>query len=239
MHFGVELHRIEMTAGIGGGPGLVRGFGSPDDRVFGMVGYTEPTPGAVVRLDSDNDGIEDSEDECPNDPEDMDSFEDANGCPDPDNDGDGVPDDRDKCPRTAPDSKVDADGCVVEVPIVTTEKAFVPASGGEILEGVSFVSGSAELTPASISVIVELAATLQADPDLKLEIAGHTDATGGSEANRNLSQRRAESVRRSLIQMGIAPDRLLAVGYGEDFPIADNATAEGRARNRRVEVVRQ
>ncbi|MCB1182861.1 OmpA family protein [bacterium] len=190
--------------------------------------------------DNDGDGIVDGRDQCPDEPEDIDGWDDRDGCPDPDNDQDGVPDERDRCPNTPPDSKVDADGCVVEVPLVEGAAALVPAATrGQVLEGVNFVSGSAELTPASIAVLAELAATLRADPGLKLEIAGHTDATGNAEANRALSSRRAESVRRSLMAMGIAGDRLIAVGYGQDFPLADNGTAEGRARNRRVEVIRQ
>ncbi len=109
---------------------------------------------------------------------------------------------------------------------------------GEVLEGVTFVTGSAELTPASIAVLIDLAGILGQDPTVQIEIRGHTDSTGGATANRELSRRRAASVRASLIQMGLAAERLTAVGYGEDVPLADNATPEGRARNRRVEIHR-
>lgn len=190
--------------------------------------------------DNDQDGIADNRDQCPDEAEDVDGWEDLDGCPDPDNDQDGVPDELDQCPRTPADSKVDANGCVVNVPTAPTEAVFVPApTSANVLEGVNFVTGSAELRPESIAVLVELAGTLKAEPELQIEIRGHTDSTGGARANQDLSRRRAESVRASLIQLGVAPDRLTAVGYGENAPIADNATAAGRARNRRVEVHRR
>jgi OmpA-OmpF porin, OOP family len=81
-----------------------------------------------------------------------------------------------------------------------------------------------------------VAASLRSWPDKKIEIRGHTDSTGNAERNRELSQRRAMSVRDVLIQMGISPSRITAVGYGQDFPIASNGTAAGRSENRRVEV---
>jgi hypothetical protein len=106
-------HSSGLTAGIGGGPGLVRGFGSPDFRVFAMVGYTEPTAGTVIRLDTDGDGIYDDEDQCVNEPEDVDGFEDTEGCPDPDNDGDGILDGSDQCPMEPEDADgfEDENGC--------------------------------------------------------------------------------------------------------------------------------
>ena len=190
--------------------------------------------------DNDGDGIYDNRDQCPDEAEDVDGWEDQDGCPDLDNDQDGVPDDRDQCPRTPADSKVDDNGCVVEIPPAKTAAVFVPAAtAGTVLEGVSFVSGSAELTLESVTVLIDLAASLKAEPTTRIEIRGHTDSTGEAEANRVLSQRRAEAVRNSLVQMGVAADRLTAVGYGEDFPRDNNATAEGRANNRRVEIHRR
>ncbi len=190
--------------------------------------------------DNDGDGIFDGRDQCPDEAEDIDGWEDQDGCPDLDNDQDGVPDGQDQCPRTAADSKVDANGCAIEVPTAETGAVFVPAlPTGDVLEGVNFRSGSAELLPESIIILIDLANTLSTDPAEKIEIRGHTDSSGNAEANRALSQRRANSVRASLIQMGVASGRLVAVGYGEDFPMADNANAEGRALNRRVEIHRQ
>jgi outer membrane protein OmpA-like peptidoglycan-associated protein len=190
--------------------------------------------------DNDGDGIYDGRDQCPDEAEDIDGWDDQDGCPDPDNDQDGVPDSRDQCPRTPADSKVDANGCVVPVPTVAADVVFVPAPTGDtVLEGVTFVAGSAALEPGSIAVLVELAATLRADSLLQIEIRGYTDSAGDAEVNRALAQRRAESVRASLIQLGIAPERLTAIGFGEDSPAADNSTSEGRARNRRVEIHRR
>ncbi len=189
--------------------------------------------------DNDGDGIFDGRDQCPDEAEDVDGWQDQDGCPDLDNDQDGVPDGQDQCPRTPADSKVDANGCAVIVPTANAA-VFVPAlPTGEVIEGVNFKSGSAELRPESIVVLIELANTLSTDPARKIEIRGHTDSSGNAKANRSLSQRRASSVRASLIQMGVAADRLLAVGYGEEYPLADNRTAEGRALNRRVEIHRQ
>jgi len=176
--------------------------------------------------DNDGDGIVDSRDNCPDEAEDFDGFEDEDGCPEWDNDGDGVLDHADNCPETPAGVVVDQNGCQ-EVKKVTQAL---------ILEGVSFRTGSAQLTADSIGVLAEVAAALRANPDQVIEIRGHTDNTGNPESNRELSQRRAMSVRDSLIQMGISPSRLSAVGYGQDFPIADNNTAAGRSENRRVEV---
>jgi len=80
---------------------------------------------------------------------------------------------------------------------------------------------------------------LQDDPALKLSIDGHTDATGAAERNRTLSKERAEAVRAALLAKGIAAERLSAQGFGPDKPLADNGSEEGRAKNRRVELVKQ
>ena len=107
------FHESGIAVGVGGGPGLTRGFGTPDFRVFAMVGYTEPEAGALITIDTDRDGIQDADDACPNEPEDRDGHDDADGCPDPDNDGDGVLDSSDGCPDEAEDidSFADDDGC--------------------------------------------------------------------------------------------------------------------------------
>jgi OOP family OmpA-OmpF porin len=103
---------------------------------------------------------------------------------------------------------------------------------------VNFESGADVLTSSSQTVLDDVAESLQAYPEVRVEIAGHTDSSGSAELNRNLSQQRAESVRDYLIGKGISGDRLVARGYGEDQPIASNATREGRAQNRRVELNR-
>jgi OOP family OmpA-OmpF porin len=77
---------------------------------------------------------------------------------------------------------------------------------------------------------------LKAHPDYTAEIQGHTDSIGSAEYNKKLSERRAKAVYDIMVKMGIDPNRLSYVGYGEEMPIAENCTAEGRAKNRRVEV---
>jgi outer membrane protein OmpA-like peptidoglycan-associated protein len=190
-------------------------------------------------LDNDGDGIADGRDRCPDEREDFDGDADSDGCPDlGDADGDGVDDARDRCPGTEPDSLVDADGCPVAVPVSPDHAVHQTERAPDfVLEGVAFPSGSSVLTADARLQLEELAAWLAGEPG-PVEIRGHTDAAGDAEANRELSVRRAQSVRQALIGMGLPAERLTAVGYGEDDPVADNATAEGRAANRRVEVRR-
>ena len=81
-----------------------------------------------------------------------------------------------------------------------------------------------------------VAASLADWPDVRVEVGGHTDSTGSSEYNANLSLRRAEAVRDYLVSRGVLRSRMTVRGYGEAIPISDNTTSEGRARNRRVEL---
>ncbi len=199
--------------------------GAPDDPED-FDGFQDED--GVPDPDNDNDGIIDAEDAAPDEAEDMDGFQDEAGVPDPDNDGDGVLDNMDRCPNTPAGVTVDVDGC----PVVQEIREDL------VLEGVSFKSGSAELTPGSIAVLDKVAESLGAWPEVRLEVQGHTDSSGSAELNRNLSQKRAETVRDYLVMKRIAPERVTAVGYGEDRPIADNGSREGRATNRRVELHR-
>lgn len=136
-----------------------------------------------------------------------------------DSDGDGVIDERDRCPGTIAGAKVDANGC-----------EFV------VLKGVNFANNSAELNAEAMAVLDQAAAGLQRRGDIKVEVAGHTDNRGTAQLNRDLSQRRAESVMRYLVSKGANAANLSARGYGPDRPIADNKTTAGRAENRRVEL---
>ena len=104
------------------------------------------------------------------------------------------------------------------------------------LKGVNFQHDSAELTPASIATLDEAVATLERRAEISVEVAAHTDSQGSDAYNMGLSQRRAASVLDYLTAHGIDAGRLASRGYGESEPIADNATAEGRAENRRVEL---
>jgi len=178
--------------------------------------------------DNDGDGIIDADDQCPNEAEDIDGFQDEDGCPDPDNDGDGVLDADDRCEGTPAGVLVDEHGC----PVVEEIRASL------VLDDVTFQLGSTDLAASSQATLNEVAASLLAWPEVRIEVGGHTDSSGNADFNRQLSQDRAESVRQYLISQGVEPSRITAKGYGEDHPMADNGTREGRAANRRVELKR-
>ena len=141
-----------------------------------------------------------------------------------DGDADGIVDASDLCPDSAAGATVDAFGCEVDAAIV--------------LRGVNFVTDSDELTGQSLAILDGVATTLTSNPDIRVQVAGHTDSQGEDAYNKDLSQRRAASVVSYLVSKGVAGDNLQPAGYGEEQPRADNATAEGRAANRRVELVR-
>jgi len=143
--------------------------------------------------------------------------------PNPDLDGDGVPNERDKCPNTRPGAVVDLDGCEVEAVIE--------------LEGVYFDFDKATIKPEGKVVLNEAAALLQKHERVVVEVAGHTDSTGSDEYNQGLSERRANAVKQYLTEQGVTATRLSARGYGEAQPVASNDTKEGRAENRRVELI--
>ncbi len=140
----------------------------------------------------------------------------------PDRDGDGVADSLDLCPDSAAGATVNHLGCTPDA--------------GIVLEGVVFATGSNVLTADARQRLDRVVEGLTQQPQLKAEVAGYTDSRGNAEANRQLSQRRAEAVVTYLVEKGIAGERLSARGYGQDNPIASNANEAGRQRNRRVEL---
>ncbi|MBM4282862.1 MAG: OmpA family protein [Deltaproteobacteria bacterium] len=180
--------------------------------------------------DKDGDGVLDPDDGCPAEPEDKDGDRDGDGCPDPDDtDGDGLLDAVDRCP-TEPEDKDgdrDDDGCV-DAPIATL-----------VLDGgVSFGTASARLKDAARDAVDALAAKVKAsNRPYRVRIDGYTDNVGQPDKNRVLSQKRANAVQRRLVQQGLDAARIEAVGRGDERPVADNDTDEGRAKNRRTEVV--
>lgn len=105
-----------------------------------------------------------------------------------------------------------------------------------VLQDVVFETGKADLKAGSAQRLQPLAQYLQANPAVKVRIDGHTDSQGTDGYNQQLSQARAEAVRTALAGMGVAPERITAVGHGETQPVADNKIAAGRQQNRRVEV---
>ena len=104
---------------------------------------------------------------------------------------------------------------------------------------INFDTGKSNIKPESMTIIDQIAALLKAHADLKVSIEGHTDNVGTPESNKTLSQQRAKSVMSAVVQKGIAADRMAAVGWGQEKPIADNRSEDGRAKNRRVEVVKK
>jgi OOP family OmpA-OmpF porin len=142
----------------------------------------------------------------------------------PDGDNDGVGDAGDLCPDSAEGVAVDALGCAETARIV--------------LRGVNFKTDSDELTPESLSILDGVSSTLSANPQIRVMVAGHTDSDGDDAYNKDLSQRRAQSVVDYLISQGVEGNNMIAKGFGEEQPVADNDTPEGKAANRRVELNR-
>jgi outer membrane protein OmpA-like peptidoglycan-associated protein len=216
---------------------------SDGDGVLDGLDQCPDTPrGAKVdsrgcSIDSDGDGVADNLDKCPDTPHG--TKVDSNGCPVvEDSDGDGVPDDRDSCPDTPRGTRVDAHGCVPVAAAPAALPLLPEAKKSVILEGVTFETNSSHLKPESAATLDRVAESLKANPDVRVEIGGHTDSQGADAHNMQLSRDRANSVRAYLLDKGVSPVQLEAKGYGETRPIADNNTAAGRARNRRVELKR-
>ncbi len=182
--------------------------------------------------DKDGDGIQDTQDRCPLDPEDIDAFQDEDGCPDFDNDNDQILDVNDQCPSEPEDydGDSDEDGCPDEYKLVVVKDGRI-----EIKQKIFFATGKDKILPKSFDVLNEVGLVITKSPNIRVRIEGHTDNVGPADRNQRLSDSRANSVRRYLIARGVDPSRLIPEGFGEDRPIEDNGTPEGREINRRVE----
>lgn len=189
------------------------------------TGYKVDTDGCKVIIDSDNDSITDDVDKCPD--TEANTNIDEVGCPiavpaPVDNDGDGVDDASDHCLNTAPESKVDETGCTV-------------FKGIEYNLNVQFKNASDQIDNTSLQSIDEVGEIMSKRPDLTITLYGYTDSSGSNAWNQRLSEKRAQSIKNTIVQRHhIAEDRIAVVGKGEADPIADNSTAEGREINRRV-----
>ena len=185
--------------------------------------------------DNDGDGILDVNDIAPLDPEDFDGYMDEDGDPEPDNDFDSILDGDDSCPIEAEvfNGVDDFDGCPDEGGLI-----LVTCEAVELGEKVHFAFDSDVILEDSFEMLTQVATALQAaDHVRRIRIEGHTDDEGPDVYNTELSGRRAQSVRQFLIEHGLGEERSEAVGYGETMPIAPNTTDDGRATNRRVEIV--
>ncbi len=196
------------------------GVADVDDKCPGtLAGYKTDTTGCT--LDNDKDGVMNEDDACP----DKAGPVALKGCPD--TDGDGVADNDDRCPNAK--GPITNKGC----PVITKEDERKIT---QIASKIFFETNSDKLKTASLEQLDELTTILGRYESARLTIDGYTDSKGTDEYNMALSQKRTESVKTYLMGKGIMESRLTANGYGETKPIADNNTAAGRSRNRRVEL---
>jgi OOP family OmpA-OmpF porin len=167
----------------------------------------------------------DPDDKCPSEPGIQ-----PDGCPDRDPDRDGVPSPQDKCPneQETRNGFEDQDGCPDSLP--EKVKKF---SG--VIPGIEFDLGKASIRAGSTGVLNEAAGVLKEYSTMRVAISGHTDNVGDSKHNVELSKDRAESVKAYLVSQGVGAERIDTRGAGPDEPIADNKTAAGRQKNRRIE----
>ena len=215
------------------------GVADKDDKCPGIAGTANGCP------DADGDGVPDSEDDCPNeagtaggcvdsDGDGVPDYKDkcpntygtANGCPDAD--GDGVPDNEDDCPNEA--GSAEGKGC----PDLTIEETQVLE---EAKTSVDFLPNKATLLPESYATLDKIAEIMQNRNSHELRIHGHTDSAGSSSYNQTLSEARAKACYAYLLTKGVSASRMSYAGFGESQPVADNATAEGQRKNRRVEFI--
>ena len=212
-------------------PGEVALAGCPDKDKDGIADKNDKcvdVPGTAKYNgcpvpDTDGDGINDEEDKCPQ----VAGTAKYNGCPVPDTDGDGINDEEDKCPSTP--GKPANNGCPeikqdIVKKVAVAAKSIYYMSGKDIIQKISY---------PRLDVVVKV---LKADTALQISIEGHTDNKGNAVFNLKLSDKRAQAVKNYLIKKGIAQNRIVAQGFGDARPIANNAIPAGRAKNRRVEL---
>jgi outer membrane protein OmpA-like peptidoglycan-associated protein len=209
---------------LGGGTGLGEaGYGRESWRVF--LGVRWARTALPPDEDWDKDRVANAKDQCPRDagPAELD------GCPDVDLDL--IPDREDKCPREP--GPAENDGCPVAVdePVVEIESERL-----SLKDSIQFDTAKDTIKRPSFQVLDQVAKLVLEHPELKkIRVEGHTDNVGAASYNKELSERRAASVVRYLSEKGVPRARLTPAGYGFEQPVASNATALGRAKNRRVE----
>jgi len=210
--------------------GLNIAFGEKAQKAAPVATEPEPTPEpkeepapvvaaapVIVDGDDDKDGVLNSADKCTKTATGIEV--DANGCGvDNDTDKDGVLNAQDICPNTLVGETVNSDGCPEKVTLL-----------------IEFENNSAEIVPESYDIMQKYADFLIKYTSYSAKIVGYTDSKGSSKYNQNLSEKRANRIKEMLIQKGVDRSKVSATGKGEANPIADNTTAEGRAKNRRIE----
>lgn len=207
--------------------------GCPDSDGDGVIDGNDQCPDVAGKVefngcpDSDNDGIADNVDECPK----MAGPIETNGCPD--TDGDGIADKSDDCPNEK--GTIENKGCpamkLTEVKVQEIENYMSSFS-----DYVEFATNKYVIKEKSYKNLDEIVNLMNEYPNAKFEIEGHTDNIGSEASNQILSESRAYALRQYFVDKGVDPKRMTFVGYGELRPRDTNATPEGRARNRRVEI---
>jgi OOP family OmpA-OmpF porin len=181
----------------------------------------KPAKAKTVVMDADLDGVENSKDMCSNTPSGV--RVNAQGCPF-DRDADGVYDYKDECVMTPAGAKVDAKGCTVKLEEKVSIQLYI-----------SFANNSSVVPEEYSSEIQKVADFMKSYPDTKVALVGHSDSSGSAAYNQMLSEKRAAKVADYLVTtFGVDSSRVSSRGEGESNPIADNTTAEGRKKNRRV-----
>ncbi len=242
-------------------PSTTRGLDSDGDGVADSEDRCQDTPPDVLvdqfgcALDGDGDGIMDGQDHCPGTDVRARGLVDIYGCP-VDSDFDGVPDYRDECPNNRSGAVVDDRGCPADddgdgvpnglddcpntlfgVPVDRYGCIDLAMFDEPMVLNIDYDPGSFEIDHSSQERLRSLARVLMVAPQIRAEITGYTDNIGPEEANRALSEKRANRVRDFLVAQGVDENRIRAEGRGESNFVATNDTAEGRAMNRRIEIV--
>jgi len=223
---------------LGAAAGVGEGIGSSRWRGYVGLGFSKlppppppPAPPVDPTADRDGDDFPDVRDDCPDQAETIDGFTDEDGCPELDGDGDGVAFEEDVCPREPIHREQDprySNGC----------PQVAELSGDRILitETIFFKEGKAELLPSSARVLDAVRVVIADNPTIPFVlIEGHANVNGSEAFNRRLSDARAFSVMRWLVDNGVPHDRLLSKGFGEARPLAPGETVDALAINRRVE----
>src|SRR3990170_1697638 len=250
----------DAYAGLGIGFTFQSDRGNSDDDMDGLIQKEEKLLGTDPNNpDTDGDGLGDGDEVMKYKTDPLKADTDGDGLNDndelmqyktdplkADTDGDGLKDGEEVMTYKTDPLKKDTDGGTVDDGIevkrgtnpLKADDDVVKVGVPMVLEGVTFATNKADITPESDQILMQALKTLQTYPEISVEISGHTDNVGSNKSNQKLSQRRAESVKGWLVAKGISADRITAVGYGEESPRVANDTPENKRLNRRIEFKR-